>query len=96
MGKNIIEHCFFYFIVQEKFIEFVIPLPLLSNELFARLYYDLDPGDPLMADLCSLACSHPNLDLCYVRDLPGNPVRDASSIFGLIQWKQNKPEPLKQ
>ena len=34
-----------------------------------------------MQELCSLACSYPHLDLCYVRDLPGQPSTNISSMF---------------
>ena len=51
-----------------------------------RLYYDLDKEDPLMQDLCDLACQHSDLDLCHVRNLPGNPVKDASKIFAM-NWR---------
>ena len=62
-------------------------LPILYGEEWSmRLYYDLDREDPLMHDLCSLACQHSHLDLCHVRDLPGNPVKDASSIFPM-NWR---------
>ena len=39
-----------------------------------------------MARLCELACSNSHLDLCHVRHLPGNPVRDASDIFPM-NWR---------
>ncbi len=32
-----------------------------------RLYYDVDMEDPLMKDLCKIACEYDALDLCYVR-----------------------------
>ena len=52
-----------------------------------RLYYDLDPADhQLQLQLCDLACSNNNLDLCNVRRLPGTPVSDASSMFPMI-WR---------
>jgi len=51
-----------------------------------RLYYDLDDGDPMEKSLCELACSRPQLDLCHVRRLPGNPVQDASSLFAMT-WR---------
>jgi len=51
-----------------------------------RLYYDLDQADPLMQDLCGLACENSDFDLCHVRNLPGNPVKDASEIFAM-NWR---------
>ena len=66
-------------------------LHLLRSEYGAdwvmRLYYDLDQSDELMGRLCELACNNSHLDLCYVRQLPGNPVRDASDIHPSI-WRQ--------
>ena len=51
-----------------------------------RVYYQLDKTDPVMTELCDLACNNDNIDLCTVDDLPGTPVRDASKMFGMI-WK---------
>ena len=51
-----------------------------------RLYYDLAQSDELMDRLCELACSNSHLDLCNVRQLPGNPVRDASHLHPSI-WR---------
>ena len=51
-----------------------------------RLYYDLAQSDELMDRLCELACNNNHLDLCYVRQLPGNPVKDASDIFAM-NWR---------
>ena len=59
---------------------------LYGKDWSMRLYYDLEKDDPLLEDLCSLACEQPSLDLCYVRDLPGNPVKDASSVFAM-NWR---------
>ena len=52
-----------------------------------RLYYDLDQSEVLMDRLCELACNNNHLDLCYVRQLPGNPVKDASDIHPSL-WRQ--------
>ena len=52
-----------------------------------RLYHDLAQSDQLLGRLYELACSNPHLDLCYVRQLPGNPVREASDIHPSI-WRQ--------
>ena len=51
-----------------------------------RLYYDLAQSDELMDRLCELACSNSHIDLCNVRQLPGNPVRDASHLHPSI-WR---------
>ena len=60
---------------------------LYGADWVMRLYYDLDQSDELMGRLCELACNNSHLDLCYVRQLPGNPVRDASDIHPSI-WRQ--------
>ena len=39
-----------------------------------------------MGRLCELACSNSHLDLCHVRQLPGNPVRDASQLHPMM-WR---------
>ena len=51
-----------------------------------RLYYDLAQSDELLGRLCELACNNNHLDLCNVRQLPGNPVKDASDIFAM-NWR---------
>jgi hypothetical protein len=51
-----------------------------------RLYHDLEPGSPLLVDLCRLACAAPHLDLCYVRELPGVPLADAAKMFPM-NWR---------
>jgi len=51
-----------------------------------RLYYDLAPNDPLLVDLCSLACKDSNMDLCYVKNLPGVPMKDATKVFAM-NWR---------
>ena len=51
-----------------------------------RLYYDLPPSDPILTRLCSLACSDPNLDLCYIRELPGTPMKNAKEVFAM-NWR---------
>ena len=53
-----------------------------------RLYYDLAESDQLLGHLCQLACNNNHLDLCNVRQLPGNPLRDASEIHPSI-WRQD-------
>ena len=60
---------------------------LYGADWVMRLYYDLDQSDELMGRLCELACNNSHLDLCYVRQLPGNPVTDASDIFPML-WRQ--------
>ena len=41
---------------------------LYDSSWVMRLYYDIGRGDPLMQDLCQLACDNSNLDICYVRE----------------------------
>ena len=49
-----------------------------------RLYYDVEPDEPLHEDLCRLACEDANLDLCYVRRTPSS--GDISRIFAM-NWR---------
>jgi hypothetical protein len=51
-----------------------------------RVYYDLDDNDPVLAKLCRLACASPTLDICNVRQLPGNPLADATKVFAMV-WR---------
>jgi len=51
-----------------------------------RLYYDLDQTDPVLQDLCQLACTHSNIDICNAKHLPGNPFVDASRVFPM-NWR---------
>ena len=60
---------------------------LYGADWVMRLYYDLDQSDELMGQLCELACNNSHLDLCYVRQLPGNPVMEARDIHPSI-WRQ--------
>ena len=49
-----------------------------------RLYYDLEDDDPLLSDLCKVACSDSNIDLCYVKDIPA--LGDVSKVFAM-NWR---------
>ena len=51
-----------------------------------RLYYDLDKKNPVLKDICELACNDNNLDLCEVKHLPGTPVVNATDIFAM-NWR---------
>jgi hypothetical protein len=51
-----------------------------------RLYYDLDKTDPVLKDLCKLACNDPNIDICDAKHLPGTPFIDASKVFAM-DWR---------
>ena len=46
-----------------------------------RLYLDLSKTDPILNDICDLACNDTNIDLCDVKKLPGTPLVDATEIF---------------
>ena len=61
---------------------------LYGADWVMRLYYDLAESDELKGRLCELACNNNHLDLCNVRQLPGNPLRDASEIHPSI-WRQD-------
>ena len=51
-----------------------------------RVYFDLEPDDPIMSDLCDLACHSDILDLCHAGDLPGTPMKDARLVFPM-NWR---------
>ena len=51
-----------------------------------RLYYDLNKKDPVLKDLCELACQHDYLDICDAKHLPGTPFKDASKVFAM-NWR---------
>ena len=59
----------------------------LYNETWVtRLYFDVNNNGSLLNQLYDLACNHDDLDLCDVRALPGNPVRDAIKI-NAMNWR---------
>jgi hypothetical protein len=51
-----------------------------------RLYINLENSDPLLKSICEFACNNTILDICDVANLPGTPVKNASSIFGM-NWR---------
>ncbi|XP_040581410.1 uncharacterized protein [Lepeophtheirus salmonis] len=51
-----------------------------------RLYYDVHSTHPLYKDMCRLVCQNNHVDLCNVRNLPGVPLKNASSLFGML-WR---------
>ncbi len=59
-------------------------IPELYPGWTVRVYYDLEPGSSLLQDLCKFACANPNLDLCYVRQLPSN--TNISRVFAM-NWR---------
>ena len=51
-----------------------------------RIYYKLDKKDPFLKDICEIACTNNNIDICDIKHLPGSPVVDATNIFGMF-WR---------
>lgn len=51
-----------------------------------RVYFDLAPDDPVLTDLCELACENEILDICHVAHLPGTPMVDAREVFAM-NWR---------
>ena len=49
-----------------------------------RLYYKVANDSPMLNDLCSLACSDPDLDLC---DVERNPRLNNASVLYPILWR---------
>ena len=61
-------------------------MPTFYPDWTMRLYFDLDPDDPIMEDLCNLACNNEFLDLCHAGELPGVPMVDARKVFPM-NWR---------
>ena len=61
-------------------------MPTYYPDWVMRVYYDLDDRDPILQDLCELACENPMLDICNVRHLPGTPMVDAAKVFAM-NWR---------
>ena len=61
-------------------------MPSLYPDWTMRLYFDLDPNDPIISDLCELACKSEILDLCHAGQLPGVPMVDARKVFPM-NWR---------
>jgi hypothetical protein len=51
-----------------------------------RLYYDMDKTDPVLNNICRLACNDPNIDICDAKHLPGTPFIDARKVFAM-NWR---------
>ena len=51
-----------------------------------RLYHNLGPQHPLHTKICALACSSPQLDLCYVPELHEEVRAEALSVFPTM-WR---------
>ena len=61
-------------------------MPVYYNGWIMRLYVDFGQlnqvqNRSIKDELCELACTYPNFDICDVSNLPGTPVKDASKIF---------------
>ena len=54
-------------------VENLALIPQLYPGWTMRLYYDLDKKDPILKDLCDLACFDNNIDICDTKNLPGTP-----------------------
>jgi len=61
-------------------------LDLYGEDWIMRLYIDFETSDSMLGKLCHLACRNNNIDLCFARDLPGTPVRDAADLFPML-WR---------
>ncbi len=81
---------FFYFSKKKGYFQGIVGnlemMPKFYPGWIMRLYYDLDRRDPILQDLCDLACSNPGLDICDAKHLPGTPFKDASRVFAM-NWR---------
>jgi len=59
---------------------------LYSENWVMRLYTDMSPTDPLMEDLCSIACSDDRFDICPVSVLPMPALANATKMFPM-NWR---------
>lgn len=51
-----------------------------------RLYIEVDPDDPTLAELKGLEQNSTNFDLCDIRNLPGTPMTNARMVFPMV-WR---------
>ena len=58
----------------------------LYPDWIMRVYHNLPINHPTMKMLKDLESQNNHLDLCDIHNLPGNPVKDASKIYGMI-WR---------
>ena len=56
-------------------------LPKFYPGWIIRLYTDLDRNDPKLKDICDIACSDENIDICLVDQLPGTPFINATDVY---------------
>ena len=59
-------------------------IPEIYPSWILRLYYDIEPDNPLMEILCKLACNDANIDLCPVRNIPAE--GDIRNVFPML-WR---------
>ena len=55
-----------------------------SSDWSIRLYHDIAPDNPWMVELCQIACTFDNLDLCRVNQLPLPFLNNALNIFPML------------
>ena len=47
-----------------------------------RLYCDfMEIPQPMFQELCNLACQNEHFDICDMKNLPGQPLKDASKTY---------------
>ena len=61
-------------------------MPVYYSGWIMRLYVDFRQLNQfrhreIKDELCEIACTYPNFDICDASNLPGTPVEDASKIF---------------
>ena len=61
-------------------------MPAFYPDWTMRVYFDLDADDPILHDLCQLACHSEILDICHAGKLPGVPMADAKKVFPM-NWR---------
>lgn len=59
---------------------------LYSKDWVMRLYTDLAPTDPLMGELCTIACNDNRFDICPVSVLPLPMLANATKMFPM-NWR---------
>ena len=94
-GQKVVSFSFYgdinsEYVTAKGFFEGIISnlklMPQFYPDWIMRVYFDLDPRDPVLDDLCQLACKNPLLDLCHAGQLPGTPMFNATKVFPMI-WR---------
>ena len=57
---------------------------LYDSNWSIRLYHDIGPDNPWMAELCKIACTSDQLDLCHVNQLPLPLLTSAANMFPML------------